>query len=122
MSLGVTIRCLDIKAVLVGTLIFPNSEVVVLMLGILYVYPIILRVCLIDQFRQLFKLLMDVNLVLVIALVRMLISLQEVHLLAIVFEIVTPGQPNLMVLVQHKEHVTILDILVIIFMSALVVG
>lgn len=98
-----------------------DKDVVFLMVCILYIHLISLRVSLFNLFKQLFKLPMKVFLVLVIALIRIVVSVQGVHLLAILGEFVPPYQPDLLVLVQFREHIIVLD-LYIILMNSLVVG
>lgn len=58
-----------------------NVEVVVLMFGILRVHLISLRVIIVNQLRQLFKLLIEVSLVLVVTLIREVINLWGFHIL-----------------------------------------
>lgn len=92
------------------------------MVGIHCIHPISLRVSPVDWFRQLFKLLMEVILVLVITLVKLVVSLQGVHLSTIIVTVVTLDWLNLLVLVQFKERVIIVDLFFIVPVSVLVVG
>lgn len=69
------IRGLDFRVDTVGAVVVFNLKVVVVMLGIILIHLFNLRVNLVDQFKQLFRLLMKVILVLVDALLREVTSL-----------------------------------------------
>lgn len=69
-SNGIMIRGLDIKKVLVNVIVVPDSELAILRVDTLHISRINLRVSLVHPFRQCFRLLMEVCLVLVITLVR----------------------------------------------------
>lgn len=64
------VMSLSFKEDSMGVVVVPNPKMVVLRVGILRVYPISLRVRLVELFMKRFKLLMMVSLVLDIALVR----------------------------------------------------
>ena len=63
-------RGLDSRVDLVGVIVVPASKVVVRRLGILRIHLLSLRVSLTNQFMQVFRLLAEVSLVLVVTLVR----------------------------------------------------
>lgn len=65
---------------------------------------------------------MKVSLVLVIALVRIMASLQEAHHLVILSVVVITSQLNLLVLVHLRCHVIFVELLVTIHEIALIVG
>lgn len=96
---GAMIRGLDIREVSLGFIVFPNSEVVVLNVGILRVHPINLRLSLVGWFMQLFRLLAKVSLVLVIVPIRAMVSHLEVCPLVILVVVSIPSQLDLLVLV-----------------------
>lgn len=87
----VRIRSQGFRAYSVRAIIVPDLEIVVLIVGTLRIHPISLRVSPVNLFRQHFRLLMKVNLVLVITRLRAAIILQEVHHLVILDVVATLG-------------------------------
>lgn len=59
----------------VGVIVVLDPEIEILRVGILHIYPISLKVILVDLFRQRFKFMMKVTSVLVITQVRAMVSL-----------------------------------------------
>lgn len=68
------IRDLDSRVDLVGLIVVPALEVVVLILGILHIHLFSLRVRLTDQCRKLFRLWIGVSFALVVSLVKAVTS------------------------------------------------
>lgn len=83
------LRYPSIRAYLVGVIVIPNIVVVVLMWGILSIHLFSLKVRLVDQLRKLFKLLAEVNFVIVVSLGRVLLILKEVYLHYVLDMVVT---------------------------------
>lgn len=63
------IRGLNFSIDIVGAIVFSNSDVVFFMFGIVYVYFLSLRVGVVDHFSQLFRLLMEFSMVLLVSMV-----------------------------------------------------
>lgn len=110
------------KGASVRAIVIPNLEVVVIMVGVLYVYPSVFRVSLVDRLRQLLRLLMEVGLVLMIALDRVTVNTRGVYLSDILIMVLTVCQLDMLVLVPLRVYVIVVGILVTILESAFFVG
>lgn len=101
------IRVPIIKVVLVGVRAAYALETIVLRVGNLHINLISPRVSLVSPFIPYFILLMEASLVSVTLLARVVVSLREVHLMGILAEVVTLGQPNLLSSVQRLRPIMI---------------
>lgn len=104
-SQGAMIKRLGIREISNGVVVTPILKVVLHRVVILLIYPTNLRVRSAKQFRPLFKLMTEVNLVLVISLVRLVDKFREVHPLVSFAMVAILDQLDQLVLVQLRGYV-----------------